>query len=115
VQAHSFATDKNPPDRKTQRAAFDEIFLFSGVDPPTASSDELLVVVVNAACIGLRFDRWTQPGQYRTPGTINSLATNSLRLDRIWSIAEDIDGLAHDIRGMLRLLGWQEPTVTQPS
>jgi hypothetical protein len=55
------------------------------------------------------------PGKYRTPGTIGSLAINSLRLNGVWSIDEDIDGLAHDIRGMLRLLGWQEPAVTQPS
>jgi hypothetical protein len=55
------------------------------------------------------------PAQYRTPRTISSLATNFLRLNGVWSIDEDIDGLAHDIRGMLRLLGWQEPAVIQPS
>ena len=55
------------------------------------------------------------PDQYRTPGPIGSLAINALRLDGIWSIAEHIDGQAHDISGMLKLLGWREPAGTQPS
>jgi len=37
--------------------------------------------------------------------TLWSLAINALRLDGIWSITEGIAALAHDIRGMLKLLG----------
>jgi hypothetical protein len=48
--------------------------------------------------------------------TLRSLAINALRLDGIWSITEGIAALAHDIRGLLRLLGWQEPaTAASPS
>jgi len=32
-------------------------------------------------------------------------AINALRLDGIWSIIESITALAHDIKGLLRLLG----------
>ncbi len=41
--------------------------------------------------------------------TLRSLAINALRLDGIWSITEDIASLAHDIKGLLRLLGWRLP------
>lgn len=37
-------------------------------------------------------------------GTLPSLAINVLRLDDIWSITEGIAALAHDIKGLLRLL-----------
>lgn len=48
--------------------------------------------------------------------TLRSLAINALRLDGIWSITEGIAALAHDIKGLLRLLGWQEPaTAARPS
>lgn len=36
--------------------------------------------------------------------TLRSLAINALRLDGIWSITEGIAALAHDIKGLLRLL-----------
>ena len=36
-------------------------------------------------------------------------AMNALRLDGFWSITEGLAALAHDIRGMLELLGWREP------
>ena len=38
--------------------------------------------------------------------TLRSLAINALRLDGIWSIAEGISALAHNIKGLLTLLGW---------
>jgi hypothetical protein len=41
--------------------------------------------------------------------TLRSLAINALRLDGIWSMTEDIAALAHDIRGLLGLVGWREP------
>ena len=40
--------------------------------------------------------------------TLRSLAINALRLDGIWSITEGNAALAHDIDGLLRLLGWIE-------
>jgi hypothetical protein len=43
--------------------------------------------------------------------TLRSLAINALRLDGIWSITEGIAALAHDIKGLLRLLGWREPAI----
>ena len=47
--------------------------------------------------------------------TLRSLAINALRLDGIWSITEGIAALAHDIKGLLRLLGWQEPATAASS
>ena len=43
--------------------------------------------------------------------TLRSLAINGLRLDGIWSITEGIAALAHDIKSLLRLLGWR-PAAT---
>jgi hypothetical protein len=34
---------------------------------------------------------------------------NALRLDGFWSITEGLAALAHDIPGLLALLGWREP------
>jgi hypothetical protein len=42
--------------------------------------------------------------------TLRSLAMNDLRLDGYWSITEGLAALAHDIRGLLALLGWREPS-----
>ena len=47
--------------------------------------------------------------------TLRSLAINALRLDGIWSITEGIAALAHDIEGLLRLLGWGEHAAGTPS
>jgi hypothetical protein len=41
--------------------------------------------------------------------TLRSLAMNPLRLEGFWSITEGLAALTHDIRGLLSLLGWQEP------
>ena len=35
------------------------------------------------------------------------MAINALRLEGIWSITEGIAALAHDIKGLLTLLGWR--------
>ncbi len=40
--------------------------------------------------------------------TLRSLAINALRLDGFGSITEGIAALAHDIEGLLRLMGWRE-------
>ena len=38
---------------------------------------------------------------------------NALRLEGIWSVAEGMTGLAYDIMGLMRLLGWRrEPATT---
>jgi hypothetical protein len=47
--------------------------------------------------------------------TLRSLAINALRLDGIWSVTEGIAALAHDIKALLRRLGWREPAKEQPS
>jgi predicted transposase YbfD/YdcC len=47
--------------------------------------------------------------------TLRSMAINSLRLDGIGSVAEGIAALAHDIKGLLRLLGWREPAGAEQS
>jgi predicted transposase YbfD/YdcC len=39
--------------------------------------------------------------------TLRSMAINALRLEGIWSITEGIAALAHDIKGLLTLLGWR--------
>jgi len=46
--------------------------------------------------------------------TLRSMAINALRLDGIWSITEGIAAPAHDIKGLLRLLGWR-PAAETPS
>jgi len=47
--------------------------------------------------------------------TLRSLAINAPRLDGIWSITEGIAALAHDIKGLLRLVGWRESAKKHPS
>ena len=47
--------------------------------------------------------------------TLRSLAINALRLDGIWSITEGIAALAHDIKRLLTLLGWQESATEASS
>ena len=44
---------------------------------------------------------------------LRSMAMNALRLDGIWSITEGIAALAHDIKGLLQLLGWRESTAEE--
>ena len=46
--------------------------------------------------------------------TLRSMAINSLRVERIWSITEAIAALAHDIKSLLRLLRWT-PEAETPS
>ena len=40
--------------------------------------------------------------------TLRSLAMNALLIDGFWSITEGLAALAHDIPGVLALLGWRE-------
>lgn len=46
--------------------------------------------------------------------TLLSLAINAMRLDRISSITEGMTALAHDIEGLIRLLGWKDPASGTP-
>ena len=52
--------------------------------------------------------RYRESNGVQILATLRSLAINALRLDGIRSITEGIATLAHDIRGLLRLLGWRE-------
>jgi hypothetical protein len=38
-----------------------------------------------------------------------------MRLSGFWSLTEGIAALAHDIKGLLMLLGWQEPVPEPPT
>jgi hypothetical protein len=53
--------------------------------------------------------RYRESNGVRILATLRSLAMNALRLGDFWSIAEGLAALAHDIRGLLALLGWREP------
>jgi len=59
--------------------------------------------------------RYREDNGVQILATLRSLAINALRLDGIWAITEGIAALAHDIKGLLRLLGWREPTKEHPS
>jgi len=54
--------------------------------------------------------RYREPNGVRIMATLRGLAMNALRLDDFWSITEGLAALAHDIRGLLALLGWRGPT-----
>ena len=64
--------------------------------------------------VSLREDahRYRENNGVQILATLRSLAINALRLEGIWSITEGIAALAHDIKGLLRLLGWQELSVS---
>jgi hypothetical protein len=53
--------------------------------------------------------RYREVNGVQIMATLRSLAMNALRLDGFWSITEGLAALAHDIRGLLALLGWREP------
>ena len=53
--------------------------------------------------------RYREENDVQILPTLRSLAMNALRLDGFWSIAEGLAALSHDIKGLLRLLGWHEP------
>jgi hypothetical protein len=44
-----------------------------------------------------------------------TMVINSLRLNGIWSVTEGVAALAHDIKGLLMVLGRREPATAQPS
>lgn len=58
--------------------------------------------------------RYREDNGVQILATLRSMAINALRLRGIWSITEGIAALAHDIKGLLRLLGWR-PAAETPS
>jgi hypothetical protein len=56
--------------------------------------------------------RYREDNGVQILATLRSLAINALRLEGIWSITEGIAALAHDIAGLLRLLGWRATAGT---
>lgn len=67
--------------------------------------------------VSLREDshRYREDNGVQILATLRSLAINALRLDGIWSITEGIAALAHDIKSLLRLLGWQQAKAARSS
>lgn len=59
--------------------------------------------------------RYREDNDFQIMASLRSLAMNALRRDGIWSIAEGMAALAHNIKGLLKLLGWREPAAAQPS
>jgi predicted transposase YbfD/YdcC len=53
--------------------------------------------------------RYREENSVQILATLRSMAMNSLRLDGFWSISEGLATLSHDIKGLLRLLGWRDP------
>jgi predicted transposase YbfD/YdcC len=53
--------------------------------------------------------RYREVNGVQIMATLRSMAMNALRLDGFWSITEGLAALAHDIRGLLAVLGWREP------
>ena len=58
--------------------------------------------------------RYREDNGVQILATLRSLAINALRLDGIWSVTDGIAALAHDMKGLLRLLGWR-PAAEMPS
>jgi predicted transposase YbfD/YdcC len=52
--------------------------------------------------------RYRESNGVRILATLRSLAINALWLAGFWSITEGLAALAHDIRGLLALLGWRD-------
>ncbi|MDP4738486.1 MAG: ISAs1 family transposase [Cyanobium sp. MAG_216] len=67
--------------------------------------------------VALREDahRYREANGVQIVAMLRTMAINSLRLNGIWSVTEGIAALAHDIKGLLRLLGWREPAEPQSS
>ena len=59
--------------------------------------------------------RYREDNGVQILATLRSLAINALRLEGIWSITEGIAAMAHDIKGLLTLLGWREHAAGAPS
>ena len=53
--------------------------------------------------------RYRETNGVQILATLRSLAMNALRLEGFWSITEGLAALAHDIPGLLALLGWRKP------
>ena len=67
--------------------------------------------------VALREDahRYREANGVQIVAMLRTMAINSLRLNVIWSVTEGIAALAHDIKGLLMLLGWRKPATAQQS
>ena len=67
--------------------------------------------------VALREDahRYREANGVQIVAMLRTMAINSLRLNGIWSVTEGIAALAHDIKGLLMLLGRRKPATAQPS
>ena len=54
--------------------------------------------------------RYRESNGVRIMATLRSLAMNALRLDGFWSVTEVLAALSDGTRGLLALVGWQEPS-----
>ncbi len=59
--------------------------------------------------------RYRETNGVQIVAMLRTMAINSLRLNGIWSVTEGTTALAHDIKGLLRLLGWRGPELANPS
>ena len=59
--------------------------------------------------------RYREVNGVQIMATLRSLAMNALRLGGFWSITDGLAALAHDIRGLLELLGWREAAQPKAS
>ena len=72
-----------------------------------------LLAVARGAMPRLPVDLWEDAHRYREGNGVQilamlrSLAINAMRLAGVWSITKGIAALAHDIKGMLQLVGWR--------
>jgi hypothetical protein len=53
--------------------------------------------------------RYREANGVQILASLRSLPINALRLDGIWSMTEGIAELAHDVKGLLKLMGWSAP------
>ena len=74
-----------------------------GTGPATCSSGKTLA------------HRYHEANGVQIMATFRNLAMNEVRLDGFWSTTEGLAAVAHDIKGILELLGWREPPQPQAS
>jgi len=70
---------------------------------------------VRDVVLGEDAHRYRETNGVQIVAMLRTMAINSLRLTGIWSVTEGIAALAHDIKGLLKLLGWREPAEPQSS
>jgi len=80
--------------------------------PPLVNREQL---ALGAGCSAEEdAHRYRENNGVQILATLRSMAINALRLEGIWSITEGIAVLAHDIKGLLTLLGWRAMAQAPP-